>query len=201
MPTSNASTRRQGRGAATRRRLVQATQQLLSKVDFHSITLDQVAAATPVSKSSILWHFGGKEQLLTEAAIGLLNDVDTEIRPRGGKQDTFEERLESLAAAVAGYFEHNPGSRGIAVQLLFNTQVPATIRQRIREQWQQHARGIRDYLSTPQHNVSAELADALVSLMHGCYLHWHLQGRESSLKAEFLDAFAALRRAQGPADR
>lgn len=183
----------QQRGNATKRRLIDATKSLLAQYDYHSITLDQVAAAVPVSKSSVLWHFGNKEALLTEAVVDLFQEIDTHIDLRKHKFDSFEERLHYLFEIVADYGTNNPNAKGIAISLLLNQQIPQSIHDRIREQWQRHVAAIREFLATEDAPVSNAAALALMALLHGCYLQWYLDGCRSNLKDDLDRAVRALR--------
>ena len=44
--------------------ILEATLRLLATRGVHGTSLDAVAEATGVAKSSVLWHFGSKEELL-----------------------------------------------------------------------------------------------------------------------------------------
>ena len=52
------------RGAATRDRIVQAAADLMYVRGVNATTLDDVIAASGVSKSQLYWHFPGKEDLI-----------------------------------------------------------------------------------------------------------------------------------------
>lgn len=58
------------RGAATRDRIVQAAADLMYVRGVNATTLDDVIAASGVSKSQLYWHFPGKEELI-HAVIAL----------------------------------------------------------------------------------------------------------------------------------
>src|ERR1700753_3630695 len=52
------------RGAATRDRIVQAAADLMYARGVNATTLDDVIAASGVSKSQLYWHFPGKDDLI-----------------------------------------------------------------------------------------------------------------------------------------
>src|SRR5579875_398937 len=58
------------RGAATRDRIVRAAAELMYVNGVNGTTLDDVIAASGVSKSQLYWHFPGKEDLI-HAVIAL----------------------------------------------------------------------------------------------------------------------------------
>src|SRR5436190_22744706 len=66
---------RQGRGVRTEEAILQAALRLLATHGIHGTSLDLVAAEVGVAKSSILWHFGSKEELLLRAAEHVVEAV------------------------------------------------------------------------------------------------------------------------------
>lgn len=192
--TSTASpARTQRRGTETKRRLIEATKGLLAEYDYQTITLDRIASEVGVAKSSILWHFGSKESLLTDAVFHLFEEVDQKITLEKTNLDTLAERIDYLLKSVAEYFAANPKAKGITITLVFNSQVPKAIHARIRKQWQQHNLEIRNFLSSEDIQVSEEAAAAILALMHGSYLQWYLCGQKSDIRKLLPGAFMALR--------
>ncbi len=192
MASEAAPTRRQRRGEETRRRLIERTKEMLSEFDYQSITLDQVAAEVGISKSSIFWHFGSKEALLTEAVFQLFEEVDDKITLEKSNLKTIEERLDFLLRSVAEYFSNNPAAKGVTITLVFNNAVPEAIHRRIREHWDQHIREIQQFLSSDALEVSETCAAAILALMHGCYVQWYLRGHNSDIKQQLPDAIRSL---------
>ncbi len=189
MPETTESPRKQRRGSETRRRLLQSTKSLLADHDYQSITLDQVADTVGVAKSSILWHFGSKEGLLTEAVFELFEEIDQAINPEKDTLATLDERLAYMLDTVADYFTNHPQAKGIALSLVFNSQTPKSIQERIREQWQEHIDEIVAFLSSDDEHVERSDAAAIMALMHGCYLQWYLEGRPNDLRNRMLDTY------------
>ena len=176
--------KRQRRGDETRRRLIDATKRLLAEFDFQTVTLDQVAASVGVAKSSILWHFGSKEALLTEAVFDLFEEIDSKLKLEKSNIGTVEERVRYLFAAVAEYFIANPTAKGVILALIFNQQVNGEIKARIHEQWEQHITEIQEFLSGDDHTISHDCAAAMLALMHGAYIQWILRGRPDGFATE-----------------
>ena len=142
MASRSNSQKTQQRGRETRRKLIERTKALLATYDYGSVTLDQVAVDVGVSKSSILWHFGSKEALLTEAVFALFEEVDAKITLEKSSLESLEERVEFLLREVGAYFNQNPAAKGVTITLIFNRSVPDAIRERIREQWDAHVEEI-----------------------------------------------------------
>ncbi len=171
----------QERGGKTKRRLIEATKNLLGEFDFRTITLDQISQEVGVAKSSILWHFGSKEALLTESVFELFEEVDSKLKLEKSNLETLEARVKYLFTAVAEYFVANPTAKGVVITLIFNRQANGAIRDRILEQWEQHIDEVQEFLSDSDFTVSRECASSMLALMHGGYIQWFLRGRPDDL--------------------
>src|SRR5262252_5342621 len=66
---------RQERGVRTEEAILQATLRLLSMRGIHGMSLDLLSEEVGVAKSSILWHFGSKEELLLRVAERVYDEV------------------------------------------------------------------------------------------------------------------------------
>ena len=192
MSSSLPSPRKQRRGDETRRRLIDATKRLLAEFDFQTVTLEQISSRVGVAKSSILWHFGSKEALLTEAVFDLFEEIDSKLKLEKSNLETVEERVRYLGTAVAEYFVANPTAKGVIIALIFNQQVNGEIRARINEQWEQHIAEIRDFVSGDDHAISHDCAAAMLALMHGAYIQWFLRGCPDDFASELPSLTEAL---------
>ena len=159
-----------------------------------------MSSAVGVAKSSILWHFGSKDALLTEAVFDLFEEIDEKITLEKSNLQSLQERVDYLLDSVATYLTNNPQAKGIVITLLLNGGVPAEIHGRIREQWARHTDEIREFLSTDSDPVSEVFAASLMALMHGCYLQWHLNGCREDLREKLAGAYATLGTVQNPVD-
>lgn len=66
---------RQRRGVETEGAIIEATLRLLATRGIRGTSLDLVADEVGVAKSSILWHFGSKEDLLVRVAERVFEEV------------------------------------------------------------------------------------------------------------------------------
>jgi AcrR family transcriptional regulator len=172
--------------------MIDVTKSLLANFDYQSITLDQIASKVGVAKSSILWHFGSKEGLLTEAVFDLLTEIDEKLVLAKSDLETLPERLEFLVGSVGEYFEANPQAKGTVVTLLFDSRLPPEIHEGIRRQWDQHTQQIQDFLCVGDDSVSEVRARAVMGLMHGMYLNWHLNGCPPGMKEYLVESLHGL---------
>lgn len=64
MSSSRAATTRTGTGQQTAERILETTARLLANREPDTVSLDRISAEVGVAKTSILWHFGSKKDLI-----------------------------------------------------------------------------------------------------------------------------------------
>lgn len=181
--------KKQNRGIETRQKILSVTQQLISDHDFYSVTLDQIAVAADISKSSLLWHFESKELLLSEAACELFSDLERVVILEKDDSLSLHEKFTSLLEKVADYFENNPEPKGVLISLIFNSQIPDVIRERIDAYWEHHIDTLVDYFSSPEKPFAKSAARSILSSIHGTYMQWYLHQDKSTYRAVIEDHF------------
>src|SRR5512147_412367 len=92
---SRPSRARQERGVRTEEAILQATLTLLATRGIHGMSLDLLADEVGVAKSSILWHFGSKEELLLRVAERVLDEVAQGPAKTMLALPTLEERADA----------------------------------------------------------------------------------------------------------
>ena len=104
-----------GRKAATRRRLLAAATDVVSRQGYHHASVDDIVRASGTSKGAFYFHFPSKESmflaLVDELTSRLVGRVDAAIADERG----FERRVASALGAV---FDTVAAHRGIAKILL-----------------------------------------------------------------------------------
>src|SRR5262245_49782226 len=135
----------QERGVRTEEAILQATMRLLATRGIQGTSLDLLAEEVGVAKSSILWHFGSKEELLLRVAERVLDEV-----ARGPVQKilalpSFEERAEASWQFFSETLRQNPELRRVMLYLIFES---VEGRPELRARLQQLYRGIREMYET-----------------------------------------------------
>jgi AcrR family transcriptional regulator len=120
--TSRPARARQERGVRTEEAILQATLKLLATRGIHGMSLDLLAEEVGVAKSSILWHFGSKEELLLRVAERVLEEV-----ARGPAREMLAlPTLEQRADAAWRFFEQTirerPELRRLVLWLIFDVE-------------------------------------------------------------------------------
>lgn len=189
MDKNTAQIKKRARGIETRANILKVTQRLLAKHDYYSVTLDQISKEAGVSKSSLLWHFESKEFLLSEAACELFTELEQAIILVKIDDDSMEQRLKTFIDSLGIYFQANPEPKGVLIGLIFNSQVPEKVRERIDAYWQHHIDTIVYFFSYPDIPFSKEAASAVLDVIHGSYLHWYLHKDKKKFKQKLTSTF------------
>src|SRR4030095_14910907 len=110
---------RQERGVRTEEAIFQATLKLLATRGIHGMSLDLLSDEVGVAKSSILWHFGSKEELLLRVAERVLEEV-----ARGPVRDmlalpTIEQRADAAWRFFEQTIRERPELRRLVLWLIF----------------------------------------------------------------------------------
>jgi AcrR family transcriptional regulator len=177
---------RQERGVRTEEAILQATLRLLAARGVQGTSLDLLADEVGVAKSSILWHFGSKEELLLRVAERVFEEI-----ARGPAREilalrTIEERSEATWRFYADTVRRRPEIRRLLLHLILETaEGHPELRARLRQLY----RGTRALFAEGFRGVVADgaerrrLATISVAALDGLFLQWILDPEELDLQA------------------
>jgi AcrR family transcriptional regulator len=185
-PLRSAYRPRQERGVRTEAAILEATMRLLAARGVHGTSLEAVAEAAGVAKSSVLWHFGSKEELLLRVAEHVFEQV-----ARGPVREilglpTIEEREEATWRFFSETLHERPELRRLIPYLIFES---AEGRPELRERLQQLYRGIRELYESGLREAVADAEQrrrfAMISIatFDGLFLQWLLEPEAVDLNA------------------
>lgn len=184
MPSIGA--RRQERGVRTEEAILQATLRLLGTRGVHGTSLDLLADEVGVAKSSILWHFGSKEELLLRVTERVFEEIS-----RGPARDilalpTLEERSAAMWRFYAETVRRRPELRRVVLYLIFEA---GEGRPELRARLQQLYRGMRELFAeglrgvVPDAEQRGRLAAISVAALDGLFMQWMLEPDSLDLEA------------------
>ena len=177
---------RQQRGVRTEAAILDVTLQLLATRGIHGTSLDAVAEAAGVAKSSVLWHFGSKEELLLRVAEHVVDEVARGPVRQILELPTIAERDEATWRFFSETLHQRPELRRLVLYLIFES---GEGRPELRERLQQLYRGIRELYELGLQGVVADaeqrrrLAIISVATFDGLFLQWLLDPESVDLDA------------------
>jgi AcrR family transcriptional regulator len=177
-PSKRPTRARQERGVRTEEAILEATLRLLSTRGIHGMSLDLLADEVGVAKSSILWHFGSKEELLLRVAERVVEDV-----ARGPAQEmlalpTLAERGDALWRFFGETLRQRSELRRLVLWLIFEC---VEERPELRTRLQQLYRSIREMFEAGLREVVPDaarrrrLAIITAATFDGIFIQWLLE--------------------------
>jgi TetR/AcrR family acrAB operon transcriptional repressor len=116
--------------ARTRKRLIEATLDLLPKYGFHTLSLDTIAEHVGMTKGAIYGHFPSKYALIMEA-LGTRADLRPDrIEWPKGRNGSPRERLRRLGEAVLATLEKASPLATASIELVLYVLTDEEARQR-----------------------------------------------------------------------
>jgi AcrR family transcriptional regulator len=168
---------RQRRGLRTERAIIDATAALLAQRGVHGTSLDAVADAVGVAKSSILWHFGSKEGLLLRVAETVFAEVASGRVQEILALESFEARVEATWRLFEENVRDAPALRRLVLHLIFES---VDGRPEVRARLQQLYRAMRELFEAGLGGVVPDAARRrrasviAVATFDGVFLQWLL---------------------------
>lgn len=161
----------------TEEAILQATLRLLAKRGLHGMSLDLLAEEVGVAKSSILWHFGSKEELLLRVAERVLEEVARGPAQRMLALPTLAERADAAWRFFGETLRDRPELRRLVLWLIFEC---VEERPELRTRLQQLYRSIREMFEAGLREVVPDPAERrriailTVATFDGIFLQWLL---------------------------
>ncbi len=169
---------RQERGVRTEEAILEATLRLLATRGIHGMSLDLLADEVGVAKSSILWHFGSKEELLLRVAERVVEDVARGPAKAMLALPTLAERGDALWRFFGETLRQRPELRRLVLWLIFEC---VEERPELRTRLQQLYRSVRDMFeaglceAVPDAARRRRLAIITAATFDGIFIQWLLE--------------------------
>ena len=177
---------RQERGVRTEEAILQATLQLLSTRGIHGMSLDLLADEVGVAKSSILWHFGSKEELLLRVAERVLDEVAQGPAKTMLALPTLAARADAAWQFFGETLRLRPELRRLVLWLIFEcVEERPEMRTRLRQLYrlirEMFEAGLREVV--PDAAQRRRLAIITVATFDGIFLQWLLDPEAIDIEA------------------
>jgi len=193
---------RQARGVRTEEAILEATLRLLARRGVHGTSLDALAEEVGVAKSSILWHFGSKEELLLRVAERAFEAVASGPARTILALPSIEEREEATWRFYLETVRQRPELRRVVLYLIFESaegrpELRARLRQLYHSMRDLFAEGLRGIV--PDDAQRRRRAAVALASLDGLFLQWLLDPDALDLDAlhrEMRDLAARARRSQ-----
>lgn len=170
----------------TEEAILEATMRLLATRGIHGTSLDALAEEVGVSKSSILWHFGSKEELLLRVAERVFEAVASGPVRTIQQLPGLEQRAEATWRLFRDTVRRQPEFRRVMLWLILESadarpELRARLQQLYRNMRELYERGLAPVVADPAQR--AHLATASIAMLDGLFIQWLLDPDRVDLDA------------------
>lgn len=158
------------RGARTRQRLIDAAAELVSQEPSATIGLERIARAADVAKSSVLWHFGTKEQLYLEVADRWFASFQQSLTAEIGAPRDLREALPLLLKSYSKFLRTHPEANVVLFTLLFGSRRDSELHARIAGMYREFRQGIVDNALVEGRPLTEVEAGLIVAVLDGIFI-------------------------------
>ena len=155
------------RGKRSRQAILDATGRLIARYGGNHVTLDQVAEECNISKSSILWHFGSKDELLLEVVDTVYHRFAEAIISKYKAELKSIEKITHLLNEYSSISIDRPEIPTIFFSFVFSNKAQTKIREKIKEIYEWNRQAYRQHLG-----ISENLATLLLGMVNGILIQW-----------------------------
>lgn len=176
--------------------LLEAALDCLAERGYARTTSRDLAARSGANLSSIVYHYGSKEELLNEAlAEGFRRWLAelTAIGPAVGTAEP-EEILRQVADQLEASFERNRGLARAFVESLAQTEHAPELRRELAEHYEQSRQALESLiaLATGRDDLDGRaLAAGLIAAFDGLLLQWLIDPERTPKAADVLGAVSS----------
>lgn len=185
MSPSRTSPVRPGPGQQTAERILETTARLLASREPDAVSLDRISAEVGVAKTSILWHFGSKKDLLLAVVDRIFDEFLQSFVAQHPDVGDVGIELRQFLRAYARFLEEQPQINTVLMTLLFDRKLGPDVRARIAEMYRMFRRTVTDHYTIDGQPIPETVATAIVAFVDGVFLQWYIDPEAIDVQAVF----------------
>ncbi|QGM29969.1 TetR family transcriptional regulator [Bacillus sp. N3536] len=112
---------------ARREQIIKAAIEVLAEIGYHSSTLSKIANRANISTGLISYHFSGKEDLMRNTLMYLVEQERAFIKEKVEQKQTYMEKLMVFIEASLAYQGTNRGNNMALLEIVFNGRTPDNV--------------------------------------------------------------------------
>ena len=176
------------RGEKSRKKILRTARSLIGKSDSNSVTLDQIANKCKISKSSILWHFGSKEELFIEVIDTVFQNLEESLTAKYPEALTPFEKFKYFLNDYEHLLDEQPEIPIIFFSFVFNNKTREKIKDKIRNIYIQNREAFIQQL-----NISDNMAAIIVGMLNGIVIQANVDPERIKIKEIFNELILFMR--------
>ncbi len=128
----------QERSETTRRRLLQAAQQLFAQQGYETTSVQQICQAAGVSKGAFYHHFPSKHALFLHLLQRWLAGIQDQLQQAAARMDDVPAGLRAMASGTQGVFQSADGRLAMFLEFLSQARLDPQVWQATLQPYQQY---------------------------------------------------------------
>ncbi|MFM9277518.1 TetR/AcrR family transcriptional regulator [Paenibacillus jiagnxiensis] len=112
---------------ARREQIIKAAIVVLAEIGYHSTSLSKIANKANISTGLISYHFSGKEDLMRNTLMYLVEQERAFIKGKVEQKQTYMEKLMTFIEASLAYQGTNRGNNNALLEIIFNGRTPDNV--------------------------------------------------------------------------
>jgi AcrR family transcriptional regulator len=186
----NQATVKTPRGENSRKKILETTSLLIGEFGSNNVTLDQVASQCKISKSSILWHFGSKDELFLEVVDSVYQKFEEAFIKKFSATLTPAKKIKHFLLDYGILLKSQPEIPHIFFSFVFNNKAQGKIKDKIQEIYKWNRKAFIQQLG-----ISGNLAVILLGMLNGIVIQWIVEPEEikiNEILEEMIPIFTGL---------
>lgn len=112
---------------ARREQVIKAAIKVLTEIGYHSTSLSKIANTANISTGLISYHFSGKEDLMRNTLMYLVEHERSYIKEKVAPKPTCMEKLVAFIEASLAYVGTNGENSNAMLEIVFNGRTPDNV--------------------------------------------------------------------------
>ncbi|MDG0792272.1 TetR family transcriptional regulator [Cohnella ginsengisoli] len=112
---------------ARREQVIKAAIKVLTDIGYHSTSLSKIANKAKISTGLISYHFSGKEDLMRNTLMYLVEHERSYIKEKVAPQPTYMEKLTAFIQASLAYLGTNGENSNALLEIVINGRTPDNV--------------------------------------------------------------------------
>lgn len=172
------------RGEDSKKRILAATTKLLAKKNPDKVSLDLIAQKSGLAKSSILWHFKSKEELMLAVVTEIFENFIEQFN--GANQELSPlEALDRFFDEYAVFAKEKPEANIIVLTFMLSERNNKKMTKKLRELYCYFREGFIEGLQIKKNENNKYMVSFLIAALDGFFMQWLLDPKEIDLQKSF----------------
>lgn len=174
----------ESRGERSKRQILETTQKLLANLNPDKVSLDLISKKCKLAKSSILWHFHSKEELMLAVVSKTFEDFISHFENKYENMAPIE-KLDRFFDEYTVFAKERPEANIIILTFMVQGNSHKKIKEKLKELFQYFRMAFLQSLDLPNEESMKYRVSFIIAALDGFFLQWLLDPDEIVLEKAY----------------